>query len=571
MVSSGAVSSPLGDRPASRLQQRATGISRRRSLGTLGPLGLYLILSLAFFGPHVVLHMGTRLIASDPIDSSQFTWFLAWWPHAILDGLNPFVTHAMFVPDGFNLTWSTAMPGPAILLSPITLLFGPVVTYNVIQLASPALTAWTMFLLCRHVTGRVWPALAGGYLFGFSAFELTHLTGGPYLALAAVLPLIVLLILRRMAGTISAGWFVIAMALCMIGQFSISSETLVTAGLFGAVALVLAFILGTGGRPAILDVVRLLIAAAVITGIVLSPFLYFFFFGHQYPPGATYFPADLTGYLIPPPLVALAHHAPASTGSADEAYLGLPLILLVLVFILRRWRQPTTWVLSLTMLAALVCSLGSGLVVHGHATSLQLPWNLIGRLPVLRYAIPLRMAEFVVLIAALIAAMCIADTRLPAAGALLSCALGLAAIVAIIPVRGSANWLTPAQDPAFFANGAYRHYLRSSDNVLTWPAWGPNERWQANTGFRFRLSDGYAGNPFPPSYSRYPIWLTLTGGALTPHYGAELRRFIVAKRVTAIVVDATAPGPWPTLFRSLGARPQPIGGVLYYRLRFAGR
>ena len=64
------------------------------------------------FGLPVIGHLGSRIVASDPIDSSQFMWFLAWWPHAVLHGLNPFVTHAMFVPDGFNLTWSTAMPGP---------------------------------------------------------------------------------------------------------------------------------------------------------------------------------------------------------------------------------------------------------------------------------------------------------------------------------------------------------------------------------------------------------------------------------------------------------------------------
>ena len=51
--------------------------------------------------------------------------------------------------------------------------------------------------------------------------------------------------------------------------------------------------------------------------------------------------------------------------------------------------------------------------------------------------------------------------------------------------------------------------------MLTVPAWGPNERWQADTGFRFKLADGYAGNPFPPSYTRYPTWNTLLTGQLT--------------------------------------------------------
>ena len=85
--------------------------------------------------------------------------------------------------------------------------------------------------------------------------------------------------------------------------------------------------------------------------------------------------------------------------------------------------------------------------------------------------------------------------------------------------------------------------------------------------YAFSLADGYAGNPFPPSYSRYPIWTTLTGGELIPDYAAQLRRFVDAKGVTAIVVDEKTPGPWTTLFKALGVRPLSTGGVLLYRIR----
>ena len=69
---------------------------------------------------------------------------------------------------------------------------------------------------------------------------------------------------------------------------------------------------------------------------------------------------------------------------------------------------------------------------------------------------------------------------------------------------------------------------------------GPNERWQANTGFRFNLSDGYAGNPFPPSFTRYPAWNMFLTGRLTPDYAAQLRRYVADKRVTAVVVDQSS-------------------------------
>ena len=48
---------------------------------------------------------------------------------------------------------------------------------------------------------------------------------------------------------------------------------LATATLFGAIALALAFILLPERRPALLDVVKLLIGALAVTAVVVSPFL----------------------------------------------------------------------------------------------------------------------------------------------------------------------------------------------------------------------------------------------------------------------------------------------------------
>ena len=73
----------------------------------------------------------------------------------------------------------------------------------------------------------------------------------------------------------------------MIAQFSISSEVLATATLFGAIALALAFALLPERRTALVDVVKLLIGALAVTVVVVSPYLLYFEFGHHYPPGAT--------------------------------------------------------------------------------------------------------------------------------------------------------------------------------------------------------------------------------------------------------------------------------------------
>ena len=180
-------------------------------------------------------------------------------------------------------------------------------------------------------------------MFGFSPYMLIHLTGGPYLALVALLPVFVLLVLRRVQGSIGARAFVIAMALALIGQYLISSEVLATATLFGAVALVLAYVLLPERRRALLDTVRLLIVAYVVIAVLISPFLYFFFFGHQYPPGAIDFPADLSAYVLPSPLMAITRRVPAFVGSNTESYLGLPLVVLIVAFAWRERRNRTAW------------------------------------------------------------------------------------------------------------------------------------------------------------------------------------------------------------------------------------
>ena len=557
---------PPGAAPA--IATRTPRLARLRQPAALPALALYALLSLLLFGLPVIGHLASRIVAADQIDSSQFMWSFAWWAHALQHATNPFVTHAMFAPDGFNLQWTPTLPLPSVLLSPITIAFGPAVTWNVIQLAAPALSAWTAFLLCRHITGATWPSLLGGYVYGFSPYMLIHLTGGPYLALVPIVPLFVLLVLRRADGSLTRRRFTVWMTLALTAQYLISTEVLAASALFGAIALAAAIALLPDRRPVLLDVLRLLLLAGVATAVLVSPFLYYLLFGHAYPPGATFFSADLAGFALPPPLVALTRHSgPPFAGASTETYLGLPLIVALVAFLWEGARKRTTWVIALVFAAAALLSLGATLHVRGSDTGVWLPWQLLVHVPLLRYAIPLRFALYVALAAAVMLAIWCAGSRAPGVARWALAALVLAAIV---PDIGNAAWHTKISDPAFFASGRYRAYLRPADRVLTIPAFGPNERWQADSGFAFTLADGYLGNPFPPSYTRYPAWNILVTGRLTPGYAAALRTFVAAKGVTAIVVDERQPGPWRTLFATLGTRPLSVGGVLLYRLRAPG-
>ena len=68
-------------------------------------LAAYLWASLLFFGVPVLTRLSRSYVAfsGDRGDPNAFAWFLAWWPHAITHGVNPFTPQAVWAPTGINL------------------------------------------------------------------------------------------------------------------------------------------------------------------------------------------------------------------------------------------------------------------------------------------------------------------------------------------------------------------------------------------------------------------------------------------------------------------------------------
>ena len=105
-----------------------------------GALVFYAALSVFVFARSLPSDFANSYVGQGP-DPSLFMWSLVWWPHAIAHRLNPFLTHAIFAPGGFNLAWATSIPLASLLASPLTTAFGPVASFNVLTLLNPALTA----------------------------------------------------------------------------------------------------------------------------------------------------------------------------------------------------------------------------------------------------------------------------------------------------------------------------------------------------------------------------------------------------------------------------------------------
>src|SRR5262249_44858175 len=92
-------------------------------------LAIYAGVSFVFIGRFVAAHPSSSYIGRSN-DPTVCMWLLRWWPYAIMHGLNPMITHSVWAPSGFNLAWTTSMPLPAVVATPLTSVFGPVASYN---------------------------------------------------------------------------------------------------------------------------------------------------------------------------------------------------------------------------------------------------------------------------------------------------------------------------------------------------------------------------------------------------------------------------------------------------------
>jgi hypothetical protein len=134
------------------VSRRCQALSGR--VGGAYALLFYLILSLTFFGGESLGSLDSVCVCGAGKDPTFYEWSLVWWPHALSHLSNPFWTDVVWPPEGLNLAQSAGVPSAALLGLPVTLLAGPLVTYNVLVLLGPALAAWSTYLLCRELRCR---------------------------------------------------------------------------------------------------------------------------------------------------------------------------------------------------------------------------------------------------------------------------------------------------------------------------------------------------------------------------------------------------------------------------------
>lgn len=521
-----------------------------------GALAFYAVIAALFIDHGESL---TREIAGQGSDPFAFVWFLAWWPWAITHHLNPFFTHLVWQPAGVCLSWVTSVPLLALIGWPVTLI-SPVLTFNILLLSAPVLSAWAAYFLCLAITRRPPAAIIGGFLFGFSSYEMAQDSAVLNLSFTLCVPLLLLVVLLRLNDRLSRAKTLVFGGLALICQFLVCIEIFGMIFFSGGVAWGLGMALLPERRPALRRLFVDALWTSPLVVLVLSPFLgsMALHAGSINLPALWpyYFTADPLNFFIPSRNNLLGGMLGISThfnGGMQEqdGYLGLPLLLMIGLFAREKFGAASARMLLLMFVTLLVASLGPRLWLAGRITRMVLPWAFFVHLPLLHSALPTRFALFVSLLAAIIAVSWMAEAA-TARQRQARYALGLLACVFLLPQFHP--WMR-LPESRFFQPGRVEAVLGTHARLLVLPFSinGPSSFWQQQEKFGFVQTGGYLGFP-PRPMQRYPAVSELFAGNQSAHFLADVTDFceathtqfiVMGPGTTAVVRDAITKLNWP--------------------------
>jgi hypothetical protein len=541
------------------------------------PVALLALLGYAALACALVVPAAARGLPGSAPDAGLYVWWLKWVPHALAQGTNPLHSDAVLAPGGVNAMWNTSILLPSLLLAPITVLAGPVVSYAVLVTLAPALSAWAAFAAVRRLVPGTVPALVGGLLYGFSPYVVAHSLGHPNLALAWFPPVALLLLDRILRGDHPRRDGAL-LGLAAAAQLLCGEELLLTTGLAAVVCLA---VLGVQHRDAVRAAALRLLpglgAAIVVFAVLAAAPLAYQFLGPDRVTGRvqqSIFGNDIDAFVVPSslqlfaPQAALDHSASFAglRGVPVEvnAYLGIPLLLLLLL-VPRLLRGKPIARFALPSFAILaVLSLGAHARHGGALTSLPLPWIVVDHVPVLNDVVPPRLMVHAWLLLALLVAALVARRR-PAILAAVAVAL-LALVPRALPSQ-------TARTPQWFTTDA--RSLPAGTVVLVAP-WADvfDTRamvWQAAADMRFRMPGGFLFGAGPAQHPDTLMEQALgsadRGVDLVP-LSDSLRRGLSDElhREGAQLVVATTEPEVRLLSDLLGGPPARSGGVALWRV-----
>ena len=491
---------------AERSQVSEPGRPRAAAGGYRLVLCCYLLAAVALTW-HLWAGPGSRAQVGDPEDVDQFAWFVRYAATAVSHGHLPaLVTTAMNAPRGINMMWNTTFLFPGMVLSPVTLLAGPQVTLTLMLTLGFAGSAASMFWVLRRWGGSTTAAALGGALYGFSPALLDAAAGHYNFEFAVAPPLIIDALLRIVTGrglrsTVRTG---VWLGLLTAAELFTGEELLAETALAGLLLVaVLAASHPRTARERARAVASGLGASAAVVLLICGYPLWVQLHGPLSQHGTWEklgaFTNHLGGFVVPP--ASLLWHTRASPTTASTgirylpeylAYLGWPLIIVLVAAAIRYRRDPKVRVMAVTCAVLEVFSLGGvdRKFLGFRYPGALLPWHWLQSLPVVGAILPDRFSILAdgAAAAVLAFALDLARSAVPEAAQWmcrsLPTAVAVLALVSLIPLPLHTQTVT--QVPAGWQAAFARLRLPANAQVLIVPvpyAHRPEPmRWQADTG-----------------------------------------------------------------------------------------
>ncbi len=472
----------------------------------------------------------------------------------------------MNAPHGINLMWNTSLLLPGVLLTPVTLLAGPQTTLTLLLTLGFAGSAASLYWVLRRWGVRIGPAALGGAVYGFSPALLAAAVGHYHLEFAVLPPLLIDAMLRIVTGRGRPVRTGIWLGLLAAAQFFIGEELLVDTVFASGVVLIVLVAMRphTVTGRARQSVTGLAVAAGVALVICAYP-LWVQFHGplaqHGNPWKGNHFRNRAAAFVTPAGnmllhtssgAAAVARH-PAYV-SEYVAYLGYPLLVVLIVAAIWYWRDLRVRVAAVACAVLEILSLGGTQVVRGATVPpVLLPWHWLAYLPVVSQMLPDRLSILADGLAAVVLAVSL-DLALSAADQPrwrrqgIPVAIAAIAVLPLIPLPLHAT--QAAGVPAGYRAAFARLDLPRDARVLVVPVpYGHVSqalRWYADTGYPGSMNGGYFIGPNRKgkamgyggrkaqaiAKSIDALWHPSSHASLT---AAQMRRYVARWRPAAVV------------------------------------
>jgi hypothetical protein len=309
-------------------------------------------------------------------DAGSYVWGFWWVAHQIEHLSNPWFTRGIAAPVGTQLGLHALLPLPGVLFAPVTAIFGPSASYNLLSIAMPGLLCYATYRVARLWLPSQPGAIAAGAFFGLSSLLVWR--SWYHLNLAAGELFIPIALEAAVRLTRRPGWRQAVILGVVLGAAVLTDQEMAVLVILVTVLALATWLLR---RPVTVGKLRTTGLAAVVTLVLASPQLAAIFQqtknGGATSPPATLakayirYSARLPDVVAPSPQIGhfglggLGFIYSGPTNDGIQTF-GLLLTILAVLGVIVGWRRASTWLLALLWLGCAVLALGPALRVGSH-------------------------------------------------------------------------------------------------------------------------------------------------------------------------------------------------------------